>query len=531
MRFPDKETHQIFLEPEGLNVREIYVNGFSMSLPAPVQEQLVRSLPGLGRAEMLRPGYAVEYDFIQPTELRASLESKAVPGLYLAGQINGTSGYEEAAAQGLMAGINAARSARVVAAAHSAQRRSVHRHLDRRFGHQGMSRAISDVHVASRVSASAPNRQCRPSTDAAWARGWLGGRVEVGPIRGSPREACPQRELVGRGRFSTRWSARPGQAIAQAARCAGAVVAEGTLAGSPVRHWGPGRIESGSGNQVRGLPPPRERADRDCAAGRNATDTRWISVRPGSRHWSRDRAAIDGVPAGNTWASVTNLRNDSSGAGRSLWIPATLGGRGNPTLNAALLDTDTPRLRNEIEQRLTALGMKPAAAQLEQLARYLSLLFAWNKHINLTGFREVDGAISRLIAEPLLAARHVCGTRLLDVGSGNGSPAIPLKIVLPDLSLRMVEARARKSAFLREAARTLVLPDVRIETRRFEQLPADAERADVVSIRAVRLRRRYLGASCAAARRGRASPLVPQRNGRTRPGAGTVPGPGGRAIV
>ena len=156
-------------------------------------------------------------------------------------------------------------------------------------------------------------------------------------------------------------------------------------------------------------------------------------------------------------------------------------------MNAALLDTDTPRLRDEIEQRLSALGMKPAAAQLEQLARYLSLLFAWNKRINLTGFREVDGAISRLIAEPLLAARHVCGTRLLDVGSGNGSPAIPLKIVLPHLSLRMVEARARKSAFLREAVRTLVLPDVRIETRRFEHLPADAERADMVSIRAVRL--------------------------------------------
>ncbi len=108
VKFPDKTQHQFFLEPEGLNTHEVYVNGMSTSLPMEVQWQIVHSIPGLEDAEMLRPGYAIEYDSVDATELDRALRVKSMEGLYLAGQINGTSGYEEAACQGIMAGINAA---------------------------------------------------------------------------------------------------------------------------------------------------------------------------------------------------------------------------------------------------------------------------------------------------------------------------------------------------------------------------------------------------------------------------------------
>ena len=188
VRFADKDSHLIFLEPEGRDTRDVYPNGISTSLPIEVQHKFLRTIRGLEEVTVLQPGYAVEYDHLATDQIRADLQVGGVAGLFAAGQINGTSGYEEAAGQGLMAGINAVRFAPWRRCIRARPRVQLPGRDDRRPMPRQSGRALPDVHQSRRVPAASAQRQRGPTTDTARRAARLAGRRPWG-CRASKRAA------------------------------------------------------------------------------------------------------------------------------------------------------------------------------------------------------------------------------------------------------------------------------------------------------------------------------------------------------
>ena len=210
VKFAHNPTHQIFVEPEGWDEPTFYVGGFSTSLPADVQLAMLRTLPGFDERRHAAPGYAVEYDFVQPTELDPSLETRRVAGLFHCGQLNGTSGYEEAAAQGLIAGINAARRARGREPLRLGRETLLHRRPDRRPRDPRRRRAVPHADLARRAPRRAAPRQRRPAPDPPRPRARPGRRRRLG--RPSP-PAATRSPPPARGAERTRLGAAPSAGV------------------------------------------------------------------------------------------------------------------------------------------------------------------------------------------------------------------------------------------------------------------------------------------------------------------------------
>jgi tRNA uridine 5-carboxymethylaminomethyl modification enzyme len=492
LNFPDRHRHPVFIEPEGMETLEMYLQGLTTAMPIDVQEMIVGSVPGLEGARITRPGYAVSYDFIPPDQLKQSLETKAVQGLFVAGQVNGTTGYEEAAAQGIIAGINAALKCMgddpLI--------------LGRDQAYIGVmiddliTKGITEPY---RMYTSRAEFRLSLRSDNADARLTPIGR-EVGLITDS-RQAkyIERRHMIKRLHGYCHKKTVPSSQEVNDALCSfgGAAIRQKTVLAQLLRR--PEVTISGMAHFLDDAPP----YDNDCVASVEM-DIKYQGYVEREKHTiarykrMEERSLPDDLDyhslAGISFEARERLAHIRPG---SLGQAARISGVSPADISILMVhlerqDMMDASIKGDLALGAKQLGIKLDQKQLVKFGIYEELIEEWSRHTNLISSNSREVLVARHLLDSLscLTMNHIsrADNKVVDIGAGAGLPGIPVKIAAPEISLTLLEASAKRARFLEHVLDALQLDGVRVECCRaedFARIETERESYDIALARAV----------------------------------------------